>query len=169
MNAFFLATQGSTDGTFLHWMLAAALTVLVLDVIFAAGGDDGTGTVLYCIVLEIFSGWGVWRMNLPIQWSVLVFLLFSGIGLTFYFLIWKKVIYSLVSKRIMKNAPNEQIHQMVGKKAAVCGGGENMCLKWQDEFYPIAAENRETLKEGDSVTITAFKDGVAYVKKLTVI
>lgn len=162
MNAFFLATQESMDGTFLHWMLAAALTVLVLDVIFAASGDDGTGTVLYCIVLEAFSGWGVWRMDLPIQWSVLVFLLFSGIGLAFYFVIWKKIIYSLVTKRIMKNAPDEQIHQIVGKTAIVCGEGENMCLKWQDELYPIADVSRESLKEGDRVTITAFKDGVAY-------
>lgn len=165
MNALFLATQESTDSTFLHWILAAALSVLVLDVIFAASGDGGTGSVLSCIVLEIFSGWGVWRMELPIQWSVLVFLLFSGIGLTFYFVIWKIVICRLVTKHIMKNVPDEQIHQMVGKKAIVCGRGENMCLKWQDELYPIAAGNRETLKEGDIITITAFKDGVACVIK----
>lgn len=165
MNAFILATQESADGTFLHWMLASALTVLVLDVIFAASGDDGTGTVLYCIVLEVFSGWGVWRMDMPIQWSVLVFLLFSVLGLAFYFVIWKKIIFNLVTKHIMKNAPNEQIHQMVGKKATVCGEGENMYLKWQDELYPIADENRDTLKDGDRVTITAFKDGVAHAIK----
>lgn len=165
MHTFLLISQEGLDSAFLHWILAAALTVLVLDVIFAANGDSGTGSILYCIVLEIFSGWGMWRLNLPIQWSILIFLIFNVIGLCFYFIMWRKVIDNLLVKHVMKNAPKEHIHQMVGKKAYVCGKGENACLKWQDEFYPIADVDRGVVREGDRVTITQFKDGMASVKR----
>lgn len=165
MHTFLLISIEYSDGVFLHWILAAALTVLVLDVIFAASGDSGTGTIMYCIVIEIFSGWGVWRLNLPTQWSILIFLTFSALGLCFYFVLWRRIIDKFLVRHVIKNAPKEHIHQMVGKKAYVCGKGENVCLKWQDEFYPITDADRSTVREGDRVTIIAFKDGMASIKK----
>lgn len=165
MHNFLLFSYENTDGTFLHWVFAAALTVLILDVIFAASGDNGTGSIMYCVVLEVFSGWGVWRLNLPTQWSILIFLAFSALGLCFYFVLWRKIIVNFLGRHVIKNAPKEHLHQMVGKKVYVYGEGEKACIKWQDEFYPIADADRSIVREGDRVTITEFKDGMASVKK----
>ncbi len=153
-----VAFLSSADGTFLHWMIAIAITLIILDVFFCTEW-------LSFLSLITFAAWGAWRLDLPTQWSGLVFLVFLGIGITFYYACWRGFIRNTVSKTFLKNAREEQINSMVGRIGTVMGEGDSACIKVQDELYPIAHDCQKGLREGDQVVITTFKEGITYVTR----
>lgn len=153
-----VALLSGADGTFLHWMLAIAITLIILDVFLC------TEWLSY-LSLFIFAAWGAWRLDLPTQWSVLVFLIFLGIGIAFYFACWRGFIRNTIAKTLLKNASEEQINSMVGRTGTIIGEGDSTCVKVQDELYPIAHDYQEGLREGDQVVITSFKEGITYVAR----
>ena len=153
-----VAFLSSADGTFLHWMLAIAITLIILDVFFCTEW-------LSFLSLITFAAWGAWRLDLPTQWSGLVFLVFLGIGITFYYACWRGFIRNTVSKTFLKNASEEQINSMVGRVGTIIGERDAACIKVQDEIYPIAHDCQEGLREGEQVAITSFKEGIAYVTR----
>lgn len=153
-----LALLDSADGTFLHWMLAIAITLIILDVFFCTEW-------LSFLSLITFAAWGAWRLDLPTQWSGLVFLVFLGIGITFYYACWRGFIRNTVSKTFLRNAGEEQINSMVGRTGVIIGEGDSVCIKVQDEIYPIADDCQEGLREGDQVVITDFTNGEARIAK----
>ena len=153
-----MALLSSADGTFLHWMLAIAITLIILDVFLC------TEWLSY-LSLFTFAAWGAWRLDLPTQWTILIFLVFFSIGVVFYFVCWRSFIRNTISKTFLKNASEEQINSMVGRTGTIIGEGDSACIKVQDELYPIAGDCREGLHEGDHVVITSFKEGITYVAK----
>ena len=153
-----VAFLSSADGTFLHWMLAIAITLIILDVFFCTEW-------LSFLSLITFAAWGAWRLDLPTQWSGLVFLVFLGIGITFYYACWRSFIRNTISKTFLKNASEEQINSMVGRVGTIIGEGDAVCIKVQDEIYPIAHDCQEGLREGDQIVITDFTNGEARITK----
>ena len=153
-----LALLSSADGTFLHWMLAIAITLIILDVFLCTEW-------LSCLSLFTFAAWGTWRLDLPTQWSVLVFLFFLGIGIAFYFTCWRGFIRNTIAKTLLRNTSGEQINSMVDRAGIIIGNGDSACVKVQDELYPITDDCREILHEGDQVVITDFKEGVTHVAR----
>lgn len=152
-----VALLSSADGTFLHWVLAIAITLLILDVFLR------TEWLSY-LSLFAFAAWGACRLDLPTQWSGLVFLVFLGIGIVFYLACWRSFIRRIV-RTLLRNARGEQINSMVGRTGTIIGEGDSACIKVQDEIYPIADDCRELLHEGDQVVITDFKEGVTHVAR----
>ena len=152
-----VALLSSADGTFLHWVLAIAITLLILDVFLR------TEWLSY-LSLFAFAAWGACRLNLPTQWSGLVFLVFLGIGILFYLACWRSFIRKIV-KTLQKNASEEQINSMVGRVGIIIGEGDSVCVRVQDEIYPIADDCREGSHGGDHVVITGFANGEARITK----
>lgn len=148
-----------SDGTFLHWLLAIALTAMVLD-IFLQTEIISWGAII------LFALWATGKCDLPIQWSILVFIVFLGIALALYFTLWKQFIGRFTNKFLLKNAPKEALDSYVGGKGVIYGEGENMCVKYNSELHPVAESCRENLSVGDKVIISEFKDGYAVVEPI---
>ena len=75
---------GVSNGTFLHWMLAISLTLLVLDVFCNT-------EFLSWISMLVFSLWGTMQFELPVQWSVLVYIVILIICAVFYYTLWARI------------------------------------------------------------------------------
>lgn len=148
-----------SDGTFLHWLLAIAITALVLDIFFQT-------EVISWGSLVLFAVWATTKCDLPIQWSILVFILFLGISITLYYTLWKQLLDRFIFKQLLKNAPKEALDSIVGGKGEIRGEGSNMCVLYNSELHPVAEECRETLSSGDKVIIREFKDGYAVVEPI---
>lgn len=156
MTHFFFPIMGSADASFLHWILAVAITLIVLDAFICTEW-------LSWLSLLAFAAWGTWKLDVPTQWSVFFFLVFVGVGMAFYFLFWRSVLRRAISDTLLRNATNEQINTMVGRSATVVGLGDSACIRVQDEIYPIAESCQANLHVGDRVVITGFEGGVATV------
>ncbi|MBR5894044.1 MAG: hypothetical protein IKZ13_00700 [Akkermansia sp.] len=148
-----------SDGVFLHWLLAIALTALVLDVFFQT-------EVVSWGALVAFAIWATCKCDLPTQWSVLLFIVFLGIAIALYCAVWKQLLSRFTNKVLMKNAPKEVLDGYVGGKGEICGEGSNMCVKYNTELHIVAEECRDGLTAGDKVIICEFKDGYAVVKPI---
>lgn len=157
---FFLADFFSlNNGEFLHWMLAVALTLLVLDVFVNT-------ELLSWVSLVIFALWGTWLVGLPLQWSVLVFLGFLAVGFGLYYTLWNRAVRPLFMHALNQRAPKESVEADVGARGTLVGEGEQLCVRCQDRLYPLDPACTEGLRPGAAVRITAIEGAVATVEEL---
>ena len=157
MDALFLADFfGVSNGTFLHWMLTISLTLLVLDVFFNT-------EFLSWVSMLVFALWGTMQFELPVQWSVLVYIGILIISAVLYYTLWTQCVRRLVMDCILRNAPKEAQDNLAGTQGKIMGEGDGTCVKYGDQFLPVARECRASVMAGDPVVITAVKNGFAYV------
>lgn len=149
---------GVSNGTFLHWMLAISLTLLVLDVFCNT-------EFLSWISMLVFSLWATMQFELPVQWMVLVYILILILCAVFYYTLWTHCVRRLVMDCIMRRAPKEAQESLAGTLGKIVGEDDNLSIKYGDQYLPVAAELRHAYTAGDSVVITEVKEGFAYVKR----
>ena len=152
------AFPGIDHGTFLHIMLAVAITLLVLDIFICT-------ELLSWGALLLFAAWGTWLVGAPWQWSVLVFIGFLALVCVLYYTLWVQCVRRVVMDLILRRAPMESTEQVAGKTASVLGEGDNLCIRWEDHIIPIEADDRAGLTAGDKVVIDAVRGGLAHVHK----
>ncbi len=146
-------------GEFIHWMLAVALTLLVLDVFFNT-------ELLSWLALFVFAAWGTWLCGLPLQWSLLVFLAFLSLGIALYYALWNRCVRPLFMGWLNRYAPQESRVTEAGGIGTVVGQGEQLCVRREDRLYAIAEESRPGLSSGDRVRILSLDGALARVEKL---
>ena len=149
---------GIDHGTFLHIMLAVAITLLVLDIFVCT-------ELLSWVSLLLFAAGGTWLVGAPWQWSVLVFIGFLALVCVLYYTLWVQCVRRVVMDLVLRHAPREATEQVAGKTATVLGEGENLCIRWDDHIIPIEADDRTGLVAGDKVVIEAVRGGLAHVRK----
>ncbi len=149
---------GIGHGTFLHIMLAVAITLLVLDIFVCT-------ELLSWVSLLLFAAWGTWLVGAPWQWSVLVFIGFLALVCVLYYTLWVQCVRRVVMDLILRRAPMESTEQVTGKTASVLGEGDNLCIRWEDHIIPIEENDRDGLSAGDKVVIAAIRGGLAHVRK----
>lgn len=149
---------GIDHGTFLHIMLAVAITLLVLDIFVCT-------ELLSWGALLLFAAWGTWLVGAPWQWSVLVFIGFLVLVCVLYYTLWVQCVRRVVMDLVLRRAPRESTEQAAGKTATVLGEGENLCIRWEDHIIPIEENDRDALSAGDKVVIEAIRGGLAHVRK----
>lgn len=149
---------GIDHGTFLHIMLAVAITLLVLDIFVCT-------ELLSWGALLLFAAWGTWLVGAPWQWSVLVFIGFLALVCVLYYTLWVQCVRRVVMDLVLRRTPRESTEQVAGKTATVLGEGENLCIRWEDHIIPIEENDRDGLSAGDKVVIEAIRGGLAHVRK----
>ena len=124
-----------SEATFLGWMIPIGLTLLVLDVFLYL-------EIPFWIYIFVFAGWETLRIGLPIQWSILVFLLMAAAGIAVYYTIWVRFIRPLITGYILRKAPKEDLDEMVGQSGRVKVDSEGgMLIKGGDVMYAIDKES----------------------------
>lgn len=148
-----------SDGVFLHWILAASITLLVLDIFFF------NTDFLTLLAMGLFAAWGTMNVAPPAQWSVLTFFIFILIWAALYYGLWKKLISPLVGGYVNKRAPEDDLSkQLVGKTGTVCGEPGSFCVKVGDQLFPLALQHHAQVKEGDIVNISSFTEGAVHIR-----
>ena len=156
-SALFLADFfGVSNGTFLHWMLAVSLTLLVLDVFCNT-------EFLSWVSMLVFSLWATMQFDLPVQWSVLVYVLVLIVCAVLYYTLWTHCVRRLVMDCILRRAPREAQDNLAGTPGRIVGEGDNLSVKYGDQYLPVS--NQTGLAAGDAVIIEEVKNGYARVKR----
>lgn len=155
-----LADLGSY-AEFLHWFLAVALTLLIIDIFICT-------EVLSYASLLIFAAWGTWVTDVSLKWSVLVFLFYIGVALALYYACWAKIVRPWVMHLCFGNSTlaQESDEALVGKVGVVSGEGEDMFLRVLDELWPVDASCRMSVHDGDRARVTAYDRGVVCIEKV---
>lgn len=149
---------GVSHAVFLHWMLAISLTLLVLDVFCNT-------EFLSWVSMLVFALWGTMQLELPVQWLVLVYVVILILCAVFYYTLWTHCVRRLVMEVILRRAPAEAQECLAGTRGRIVGEGENLCVKYGDQYLPVAADCRTNLTAGTAVVITAVTAGYASVRR----
>lgn len=149
-----------SDASFLHWMLAFSITLLVLDIFFF------NTDFLTLLAMGLFAAWGTMNIAPAAQWTVLTFFIFILVWALLYYGLWRNLISPLFNNFINKRAPEDDICTLlIGKCGKVCGERNSFCLKVGDQIIPIAEDDQALVDEGDTAAITSFAEGVVHIVK----
>lgn len=146
----------ANNATFLHWTLAIGVTLLVLDLFCNT-------EVIAWIALFCFATWATFLTGAPLQWSLLIFLLYLAVAVALYYAVWSVVVRPFVVGLMLRHSPAEDDQLLVGRHGTIVGEGEEMHLRIADELWPIAENSRSGLRPGDQATVTAYRNGVVNV------
>lgn len=139
--------MGISTGEFLHWFLAIAITLLVLDIFFST-------EVISWVSLLFFAIWGTGLVDIPVQWSVLLFIFNLVVAFTLYYLLWARFVRGPIMKYVNAHSVDDPLSKRVGMTGTVCGSGENLTVRCGDQYWSIADASQPGLKAGDKVIIT---------------
>lgn len=159
MNTLAFFSELLNSGTFLHWMLAVGITLLVLDVFFST-------ELLSWLALVIFAAWGTWLVGLPLQWSVLVFCAFLALAAGLYFAMWNQLVRPFVMRVMLRHSPRESIETLSGRHGCIIGSDGHLCVRIDDQIFPLAESCRAGLAAGDKVRLRGMEGATALVEKL---
>ncbi len=150
----------SAEGwSLLHWLLAVSLTLLVLDVFICT-------ELLSWVALVLIALYATWLIDLPIQWSVLLFLACLAGEVLLYYSFWAQVVRPLVMNVMLHGAPDDIQENPVGRVGvAIRGDDGSYCVKVADLLYPVAPQDYHLLTVGEQVRVTELNGGIARVQK----
>ena len=110
--------------------------------------------------------WGMLLLDLPVQWSVLVFMGFLAVSFVFYYTLWVHVVRRFVMGYLNRKGYKEARDQVAGRTGVIRGEEDTAMVKCGDELLRLADDCRAGLSQGDRARILRYEDGKASVEKL---
>ena len=139
-----------------EWLVALSLTLFILDIFLMTEFLSWGG------VLSL-STWLVWKIDAPIKWSVLIFVVaFTGFSFLYVFL-FRNTIGIAIRKILQGKSPEEGLYSLVGKKGEVRKIEGNYFISVEGELWPIRNEGIDFM-DGDIRSIISITDGVVSVE-----
>ena len=159
MTYILLQFFGVNTLTALHWFLAIAITLLII--------DSFTNTVLpSTLAILLFADYcnTLFCHFIPIQWYYASYFVFLAISYALYYFIWKSVVMKFAQKTFMRNAVNENFQPTEGEtgKFRVIEGEE--FVYWNGELWQISSPTEKHFNDGDKVVIVKNTNGKLTIK-----
>lgn len=143
-----------------EWLLALALTLFVVDIFIP------TEIMSWCGIFAL-SGYLTWRINVPILWSIIVFVLALTFFSLLYYSVFRVFARATFEKFLQRNAPPERIDAVNGAVGTVHFVGNKPMFRWNgDELWPIS-NSLQDLVEGQSIIAKKLCDGCIEVDSAT--
>ncbi len=155
---YVLSAFGIDSITFLHWLLALSIGCLLLDIFFQTELFSYVGVFLFA---SYFTG--CCELFLPIQWSIVLFVLFFLIGLSLYFVLWRRIIHPFVLGFFLNGAAKEPIETAKNQKGIFRNINGVCFVDWNGELWNARGES---LKDYQEVEILRIESGILYYKKI---
>ena len=150
---------GVSPFTVIHWFLAIAITLLIIDAFAQIEIPSIIAFFLfadYCNILFCHF--------IPIQWYFVSYFIFLVVSFSLYLLIWKRIVLSFMQRTLMRNAVDEGFQPVggeVGKYRKI--DGEEF-VYWNGELWQVLHSQEVSFNDGDNVTIIKNKNGKLIIK-----
>lgn len=141
-----------------HWLLAVAVTLLVLDIFFQTEALSLVSAGLFALY---FTLW----VDAPLQWDVLVFLGFALLVLVLYMLFWRQFVLPLVSRLLLKNAVRESVENAPGSTGVFRRIDDACFVEWNGELWTVEAEDLDAFSDREPVLIQNQSNGTFLIAK----
>lgn len=150
--------------TFLHWMLAISVTLFLLDVFIQTD-------IFVILSLLLFSLYATLLVDvhcsLPVQWDLLVFLIFIALAFAFYCLVWHKLLSPFLCKLFLSKASQESFETAAGQKAVFRLIEHQFFVEWNGELWPADSSCAlSSFSDREEVVIESLDGGKLFIKKI---
>ena len=140
-----------------EWLLAVALTFFVADILTDAEWPAWFG------VLSV-AGWLTWRLDAPLEWSILAFVLAALAAGGVWYWVFRAFIGRGVRRVLQKDAPVEALVAIKGAKGVLRRIEGRVFFRWNgDELWPVA-NPPENAADGAEAVAEGLKDGAVVLK-----
>lgn len=156
---YILSLLGIDSVTFLHWLLALSIGFLLLDTLFQTEFFSYIGVFLFA---SYFSG--LCELFFPPPWSIVLFVLFFLVGLSLYFLLWRRIIHPIVLVFFLNGATKEPIETAKNQKGIFRNINGVCFVDWNGELWNAKGES---VKDYQEVEILKIESGILYYRKIT--
>lgn len=141
-----------------EWLVALTVTLLVVDLFYES-------EILSWIAMLTLTTYFTLKIDPSLNWLILTYLLILSIIALFYYTLYRMLVVKAVQKTLLRHAPDEKIDEIVGQHVRVRIINNMTMIKWDDTLWNITNAETDTFADGDKVIVTAFKDGLATIKK----
>ena len=129
---YVLEYLGVSPFVFLHWMLAVAVTIFLVDIYIQTEIlSIGALLIFVSYISSLFDAY----LGIPIQWSIVVFFLCTCLVFSFYYVVWKKAVGPILSKIYFREKSKEAIETVTGKSAIFRLIDGNPFIEWNGELW----------------------------------
>ena len=140
-----------------EWLLALALTLFVVDFFVPT-------EIMSWFGLFALSGYLTWRINVPLPWCILVFVLALTFFSLVYYFVFRVFVSATFAKFLQRNAPPERINAISGAVGEVHFVGGKPMFRWNgDELWPIRNPPQGAI-EGMSIVANRLVDGFVEIE-----
>lgn len=157
---YILSLFGVGTFTFLHWLLAISITLLLLDCFVQTEMLS-----IFAIVLFVEYFGGILSNYIPFQWFVVTYFLLLIIGFFLYVTLWRNFVYIFIRKTLLRNAVTESYNGMVGKNGTFRVIDDKDFVDWNGELWQIAHSNSCNFYNGEEVFIVSNNNGKLTIAK----
>lgn len=162
----FFELLGVTPGVFLNWMVAIAITLFILDIFFCTELLSWLALFTFAIY---FTAFFESKISIPVQWNVLLFILFLALSLVFYYAVWRALIHPLIARLLFNRKESQEsimkVSGQIGKFRLING---NPFVEWNGEIWGVHPdENTAAFQDAERVKILKEEDGLFTITKLT--
>lgn len=141
------------------WVLAIAMTVLVLDIFFETEFLSLAALIGISIYLSLL-------FDVSTKWTILISLGCLSVLIAIFYLLWKQMIAPLV-RRCLPSGADEAIHSAVGATATFRKINEKTFVEWNGDLWPVdVSSDSPRFSDRAPVKITSVENGVFSITTL---
>ncbi len=141
-----------------HWLLAIAVTLLVLDLFFQTEALSLVSAGLFALYFTLWT-------DAPVQWDVLVFLGYALLVLLLYMLFWRRCVLPLMARLFLRNAVRESVENAPGSTGVFRRIGDACFVEWNGELWSVEAEDLAAFADREPVAIQNQSKGTFLIAK----
>ncbi len=151
--------------TALHWMLAVAISLFILDIFLQSDFVSWLALILFSAYFSLYLDVS---MSFPLQWLLLLFIVTLGLLFVFYYTVWAKLVSPIVKKLLLRNATAELHDRAAGQLATFRQIEGNDFVDWNGELW-AANVNLSSARpqDGDQIRIIRSESGKMIVESIS--
>lgn len=143
---------------FLHWLLAISIGILLLDTFFQTEIFSFVGVFLFASYFN-----GVLETMLPIQWSIVSFVILFLVALVLYYTLWKRFVCPFIYRLFLHGATKEPIETANGQIAVFRSIDGIAFVEWNGELWNAKGD---VVSDCEKVRILKIESGIVHYKKI---
>lgn len=147
--------------TFMHWILAISITLLLLDAILTQ--TEFLSTIAITLFVDYLMGF--FCNIFPVQWFVVIYILLLIFAFYLYATLWKKFVAKFFRRTLLRNATTESYENMVGQKGVFRKIEDKEFVSWNGELWQVEYSNSYIFHDGETISITGNKSGKLTITK----
>ncbi len=157
---YILSILGISPWEYLHWLIAIAITLLLLDIFLQVEIPSFLAIILLADYIN-----SLLFLFLPIQWYIVSYIIILILMSALYLCFWKKIISLFLTKTLLRNTIRESNYEGEGKKGTFRSINGTEFVLFDGKLWQVDYDNAFTFCNKEDVLIIKNTNGILTITK----
>lgn len=160
MMYYILSLLGIYPWEYLHWLIAIAITLLLLDIFLQVEIPSFLAIILLTDYIN-----SLLFLFLPIQWYIVSYIIILVLISALYLCFWKKIVSLFFNKTLLRNSIRESNYEGEGKKGTFRRIKGTEFVFFDGKLWQVDYDNILTFCDKEDVFIVKNTNGILTITK----